>query len=114
MASTYTVVDGTDFVKSIKPRNDQVLIRRIKDEKSKGGILLPQNYKSNDVPSERGEVIAAGDRIIHQSGQELEMDLKAGDQCMFHSFPSGVEIRQDAEEYLLIQEKQVVCILKKK
>ena len=114
MASTYTVVDGTDFVKRVTPRNDQVLIKRIKDEKTKGGILLPGNYKTNDVPSERGEVIAVGPGWLHSSGKYIEMDMKPNDEVMFHAFPSGVEVKQGADEYLLISEKQVVCVLKGK
>lgn len=114
MASTYTVVSGEDLVAKVKCRNDQVLIKRIKDTKSAGGILLPQNYKSNDVPSERGEIIAVGDCVIRQGIEPLKMDLKPGDSVMFHAFPSGVEIKQEGEEYLMIAERQVVCVLKGK
>lgn len=109
MASKFFAIDG-EMVARIKPRNDQVLIERLRQTKSKGGILLPAS-RPNDLPSEHGKVIAAGSRIIHQSGTQLEMDLKPGDEVMFHAFPSGVEIKEGDKEYLLIAEKQVVCKL---
>lgn len=111
MASTFHALNG-EMVKRIVPRNDQVLIQKLVEKKSAGGIIIPLAGKSNDLPTEHGKVIAAGRGMLHQSGQFIEMDLKAGDEVMFHAFPSGVEIKQDGEEYILIQEKQIVAKLK--
>lgn len=113
MASKYHAING-EMVKRIQPRNDQVLIQKLVEKKSAGGIILPNAGGKNDLPTEHGRVIAAGRGVFHQSGKFIEIDLKPGDEVMFQAFPSGVEILQDGEEYLLIGERQVVAKLEAK
>lgn len=109
MAST-THVLADKIVHRIEPCLDQVLLRKVKETKSAGGIFLPANHNKNDVPTERGEVIAVGPGR-YESGVMIPMHLKPGQSVMFQSYPAGCEIKENGEEYTLISSRQVACII---
>jgi chaperonin GroES len=94
----------------IKPLNDRILVKRLEaEEKTKGGIVLPETAK--EKPKE-GEVIAVGPGKILESGKRQTLELKKGDKIIFESY-AGTEIKMDGKEYLLMKEDDVLGIIEK-
>ena len=84
---------------SIKPLHDRILVKRLDEvEDVRGGIVIPEIAK--EKPQE-GEVIAAGDGKVSESGQVIKMAVKAGDRILFGKY-SGTEVKIEDEEYLII------------
>jgi chaperonin GroES len=83
-----------------RPLHDRVVIRRIEgEEKTKGGIIIPDTAK--EKPQE-GEVIAAGPGARDESGKLVPLDLKAGDRVLFGKW-SGTEVKIDGEDLLIMR-----------
>ena len=92
---------------AFKPLHDRVLVRRIQsDEKTKGGLIIP--YSAKEKPSE-GEVIACGPGARKDSGELIEMAVKAGDRILFGKW-SGTEVTIDGEELLIMKESDILGI----
>ncbi|MDA0188269.1 co-chaperone GroES [Roseicyclus sp.] len=92
---------------AFKPLHDRVLVRRIQsDEKTKGGLIIPDSAK--EKPSE-GEVIACGPGARKDSGELIEMAVKAGDRILFGKW-SGTEVTIDGEELLIMKESDILGI----
>lgn len=95
---------------TIKPLHDRILVKRIEtQEEVRGGIVIPDTAK--EKPQE-GEVIAVGDGKVLDSGQKLNMAVKAGDRILFGKY-SGTEVKVDGQEYLIMREDDVLGILGK-
>jgi chaperonin GroES len=93
---------------AFRPLGDRVLVRRIEEEeKTKGGIIIPDTAK--EKPQE-GEVIAVGPGARDDAGKIHALDLKAGDRILFGKW-SGSEIKIDDEELLVMKESDVLGIL---
>ncbi len=93
---------------AFKPLHDRVLVRRIEsDEKTKGGLIIPDSAK--EKPSE-GEVIAAGEGGRKDSGELIDMAVKAGDRILFGKW-SGTEVTLDGEELLIMKESDILGIV---
>ena len=91
-----------------RPLHDRVVVRRIDaEEKTKGGIIIPDTAK--EKPQE-GEVVAAGPGGRDESGKLIPLDLKAGDRILFGKW-SGTEIKLDGEELLIMKESDVMGIV---
>jgi chaperonin GroES len=91
-----------------RPLHDRVVIRRIEgDEKTKGGIIIPDTAK--EKPQE-GEVIAAGPGARDESGKLVALDLKAGDRVLFGKW-SGTEVKIDGEDLLIMKESDVMGVI---
>ena len=91
-----------------RPLHDRVVIRRIEgDEKTKGGIIIPDTAK--EKPQE-GEVIAAGPGARDESGKLVPLDLKAGDRVLFGK-RSGTEVKIDGEELLIMKESDIMGVI---
>ncbi|MBF9046210.1 co-chaperone GroES [Roseicyclus sp.] len=92
---------------AFKPLHDRVLVRRIQsDEKTKGGLIIPDSAK--EKPSE-GEVIACGPGARKDSGELIEMAVKAGDRILFGKW-SGTEVTIDGEELLIMKESDILGV----
>ena len=92
---------------AFKPLHDRVLVRRIQsDEKTNGGLIIPDSAK--EKPSE-GEVIACGPGARKDSGELIEMAVKAGDRILFGKW-SGTEVTIDGEELLIMKESDILGI----
>ena len=88
-----------------RPLHDRVVVRRIEgEEKTKGGIIIPDTAK--EKPQE-GEVIAVGPGAREESGKLVPLDLKAGDRILFGKW-SGTEVKIDGEELLIMKESDVM------
>ena len=84
-----------------RPLHDRVVVRRIEaDEKTKGGIIIPDTAK--EKPSE-GEIIAVGPGGRDENGKLIPIDLKTGDRVLFGKW-SGTEVKLDGEDLLIMKE----------
>jgi chaperonin GroES len=91
-----------------RPLHDRVVIRRIEgEEKTKGGIIIPDTAK--EKPQE-GEVIAAGPGARDESGKLVPLELKAGDRVLFGKW-SGTEVKIDGEDLLIMKESDVMGVI---
>ena len=90
------------------PLHDRVLVRRVEsDEKTKGGLIIPDSAK--EKPAE-GEVVAVGQGAKDDEGQRVAMDVKAGDKILFGKW-SGTEISLDGEELLIMKESDILSVI---
>jgi len=98
-------------VKELKPLGDRVLIEPIfEEEKSKGGILLPDTV-SKEKP-QVGEVLAIGPGATSKEGKIIPMTVKKGDKVVYAKY-SGTDIKGDNDEdYLILSEKDILAIVK--
>ena len=93
---------------NFRPLQDRVLVRRIEqDEKTKGGIIIPDTAK--EKPQE-GEVIAVGPGARDERGEIQRLDVKPGDRVLFGKW-SGSEVRIDNEEYLIMKEADLLGVI---
>ena len=94
-----------------RPLHDRVVVRRIDaEEKTKGGIIIPDTAK--EKPSE-GEIIAVGPGGRDESGKLIPIDLKSGDRVLFGKW-SGTEVKVDGEELLIMKESDIMGVIEQK
>jgi chaperonin GroES len=92
----------------IRPLGDRILVKRIKEEeKTKGGIIIPDTAK--EKPQE-GKVVAVGKGKKTDEGKIIALDVKAGDRILFGKY-SGSEIKLEGEEHLILREDDILGIL---
>jgi chaperonin GroES len=93
---------------SFRPLHDRILVRRVEsEEKTKGGIIIPDTAK--EKPQE-GEVVAVGPGARNEAGQIQALDVKAGDRILFGKW-SGTEIKINGEDLLIMKESDVMGII---
>ncbi|HMK81911.1 MAG TPA: co-chaperone GroES [Xanthobacteraceae bacterium] len=91
-----------------RPLHDRVVVRRVEaDQKTKGGIIIPDTAK--EKPSE-GEVIAVGPGGRDENGKLIPIDLKAGDRVLFGKW-SGTEVKIDGEDLLIMKESDIMGVV---
>ncbi len=96
------------MVMKIRPLGDRVLVKRIKEEeKTKGGIIIPDTAK--EKPQE-GEVVAVGRGKVTDDGKVLALDVKSGDRILFGKY-SGSEIKIEGDEYLILREDDILGVM---
>ena len=94
----------------VRPLQDRVLVRRIaEEEKTKGGIIIPDTAK--EKPAE-GEVIAAGNGKVDDKGKVRPVSVKKGDRILFGKY-SGNEIKIDGVDHLILREDDILGVLEK-
>ena len=92
----------------IRPLQDRVIIRRVKEEeKSKGGIIIPDSAK--EKPTE-GEVMAVGNGKVQEDGTVRKLDVKVGDRVLFGKY-NGTEVKVDGEDQLVVREEDILGVL---
>ncbi|RVO57525.1 co-chaperone GroES [Sinorhizobium meliloti] len=93
---------------AFRPLHDRILVRRVEsEEKTKGGIIIPDTAK--EKPQE-GEVLAVGPGARSEQGQIQPLDVKVGDRILFGKW-SGTEIKIDGEDLLIMKESDVMGII---
>jgi chaperonin GroES len=93
---------------AFRPLHDRVVVRRIEaDEKTAGGIIIPDSAK--EKPSE-GEVIAVGDGARDDDGDRIPLDVKVGDRVLFGKW-SGTEVKINGEDLLIMKESDIMGVL---
>ena len=91
-----------------RPLHDRVVVRRIEgEEKTKGGIIIPDTAK--EKPQE-GEIIAAGPGGRDENGKLIPIDLKVGDKVLFGKW-SGTEVKIDGQDLLIMKESDIMGIV---
>jgi chaperonin GroES len=95
----------------IRPLQDRILVRRVKEEeKTKGGIIIPDTAKEKPV---EGEIVAVGTGKVLEGGKIRPLDVKAGDRILFGKY-AGNEITVDGVEHLILREDEVLGVVEKK
>ncbi|MGO8739754.1 co-chaperone GroES [Rhodoblastus sp.] len=93
---------------AFRPLHDRVVLRRLEgEEKTKGGIIIPDTAK--EKPQE-GEVVAVGPGARDESGKIVPLDVKAGDRVLFGKW-SGTEVKIDGQELLIMKESDILGIV---
>ena len=93
---------------AFRPLGDRVLVKRVEEEeKTKGGIIIPDTAK--EKPQE-GEVVAVGPGARDDSGKVQPLDVKAGDRILFGKW-SGTEVKIDGEDLLIMKESDVLGVV---
>jgi chaperonin GroES len=92
----------------LKPLHDRVVIRRLEeDEKTAGGIIIPDTAKEKPM---RGEVLAAGPGARREDGKLVPLDVRVGDIVLFGKW-SGTEVKLDGEELVIMKEADIMGII---
>jgi len=95
----------------IRPLQDRVIVKRIEEEeKTKGGIIIPDTAK--EKPQE-GKVVAVGKGKMTEDGKVIPLDVKAGDRILFGKY-AGTEVKIDGEEHLIMREEDILGIIEGK
>ena len=92
----------------LRPLQDRILVQRVKeDEKTKGGIFIPDTAKEKPI---EGRVIAAGKGKLSEEGKRIALEVKKGDRILFGKY-SGTEVKIEDEEYLIMREDDVLGVI---
>jgi len=95
----------------IRPLQDRVIVKRLEEEeKTKGGIIIPDTAK--EKPQE-GKVVAVGKGKVTEDGKVIPLDVKVGDKILFGKY-SGTEIKIGGEEHLIMREEDILGIIEGK
>jgi len=94
----------------VRPLGDRILVKRItEEEKTKGGIIIPDSAKEKPM---EGKVVAVGKGKVLDDGKLLPIEVKPGDRIIFSKY-SGTEFKVDGEELLIMKEEDVLGIVEK-
>jgi len=92
----------------VKPLQDRVIVKRVEEEeKTKGGIIIPDTAK--EKPQE-GKVVSVGAGKVSDKGERIALEVKAGDRVLFGKY-SGNEITIDGEEHLIMREDDIIATI---
>ena len=92
----------------IRPLQDRVIVKRLpEEEKTKGGIFIPDSAKEKP---QQGEVVAVGKGKVADDGKLLKLDVKKGDRILFSRY-AGTEVKIDGEEHLIMREDDILGII---
>ena len=92
----------------IRPLSDRIVVKRTQEEeKTKGGIIIPDSAKEKPV---EGEVIAVGNGKVLEDGTVRKLDVKPGDRVLFGKY-SGSEVKIDGEDTLILREEDILGVI---
>ena len=92
----------------IRPLADRIVIKRLEqEEKTKGGIIIPDTAKEKPIA---GEGVAVGNGKVLEDGTVRKLDVKAGDTVLFGKY-SGTEVKIDGEEHLILREDDILGVI---
>jgi len=93
----------------IQPLHDRVIVKRVEEEeKTKGGIIIPDTAKEKPI---EGLVIAVGSGKSEEGGKKVPLEVKKGDRVLFSKY-AGTEIQIEGEEHLIMKEEDIIAIVK--
>jgi chaperonin GroES len=94
----------------IRPLHDRIIVKRVEEEeKTKGGIIIPDTAKEKPI---EGKIIAVGKGRVADDGKVIAMEVKAGDRVLFSKY-AGTEVKIDGEEHLIMREEDILGIIEK-
>jgi chaperonin GroES len=92
----------------IRPLNDRLLVKRLEEEeKTSGGIIIPDSAK--EKPAE-GEIVAVGPGKANDKGERVALQVKEGDRVLFSKY-GGTDVKLDGEDYLIMREDDVLGVI---
>jgi chaperonin GroES len=92
----------------IRPLNDRILIKRVEEEeKTKGGIIIPDSAK--EKPAE-GIVVAVGNGKHNEKGDRIALEVKVGDRVLFSKY-GGTDVKLEGEDHLIMREDDILAIV---
>ena len=91
----------------IRPLGDRVVVKLVKEEKTAGGLVLPDTAQEKP---QTGEILAVGPGRLLDNGNRQAVDVQVGDKVLFAKY-SGTEVKLDGESYLLLQEKDILGVV---
>lgn len=92
----------------VRPLHDRVLVKRTtEEERSKGGIIIPDTAKEKPI---QGEIIAVGQGRVGEDGKIRTLDVKKGDRILFGKY-AGTEIKIDGDEFLMMREEDILGVV---
>lgn len=92
----------------IRPLQDRVIVKRLaEEEKTKGGIFIPDTAKEKP---QQGEVVAVGKGKVADDGKLIKLDVKAGDRILFSKY-AGAEVKIEDEDHLIMREDDILGII---
>jgi chaperonin GroES len=92
----------------VRPLHDRVIVKRLEEEeKTKGGIIIPDTAKEKPV---EGKILAVGAGKILENGKKQPLEVKKGDKVLFGKY-AGTEIKIDGEEHLIMREDDIIAIV---
>lgn len=95
---------------NIRPLHDRLIVKRFdEEERTKGGIIIPDNAKEKP---QQGEVIAVGNGKLLEDGKKVPLEVKKGDRVLFGKY-SGTEIKVDGTDYLMMREEDILGIVER-
>jgi len=95
----------------IRPLQDRLIVKRVaEEEKTKGGIIIPDTAKEKPV---EGKVLAVGNGKVLEDGTVRPLDVKAGDRVLFAKY-AGTEVKLDGEERLIMREEDILGVVEDK
>jgi len=93
---------------NIRPLQDRVILKRVKEEeKTKGGIIIPDTAKEKPI---EGEVVAVGNGKVLEDGTVRKLDVKVGDRVLFGKW-SGTEMKQNGEDLMIMKEADLLAVI---
>ena len=96
---------------AFRPLHDRVVVKRLEgEEKTKGGIIIPDTAKEKPL---EGKVVAVGNGKILEDGKVRPLDIKAGDTILFSKY-AGTEVKIEGEDHLILREEDVLGVLESK
>jgi len=93
----------------IRPLQDRVIVKRLEEEESAGGIIIPDTAKEKPM---QAKVIAVGKGKVTDDGKVLPMEVNAGDEVLIGKY-AGTEIKIEAEEHLIMREDDILAVIEK-
>jgi chaperonin GroES len=92
----------------LKPLNDRVVVKRIEEEeKTAGGIIIPDTAKEKPI---QGEVLAVGSGKLMEDGSRRPLDVKSGDRVLFGKY-AGTDIKIEGDELLIMREDDILAVI---
>jgi chaperonin GroES len=92
----------------VRPLHDRVIVKRVKEEeKTKGGIIIPDTAKEKPI---EGKVVAVGKGKVLENGTQQPLEVKKGDKILFGKY-AGTEINIEGDEHLIMREDDIVAIV---
>lgn len=92
----------------VRPLGDRVLVKRLEEEeKTKGGIIIPDTAKEKP---QQGKIVAVGNGRVTEDGKVIPMNVKVGEKVLFQKY-SGSDIKIEGEEYLIMREEEILGII---
>jgi len=94
----------------IRPLQDRIIVKRVEEEeKTKGGIIIPDTAKEKPI---EGKVVAVGKGKVKEDGSVQAPDVRVGDRILFGKY-AGTEIKMDGEEHLIMREDDILGVIEK-